>query len=236
MMEGPWFADLSGVAGVQPYQAILPQLRPLFEKKALIAVQAASEKAQNQQIKCTTKTQTGSVVDLILENERMAELVVLGQKGEGHEITGEWLGSVVERVIRKSIKPCLIVPLEIKPIRSILMAYDGSSHANHALYTALELVTALKANLSILTVHRDSNGGKNVLKEAIEVAGKQNITANAIEAKGHADEKILETASDQNMDLIVMGAYGHNRLRELILGSVTSQVIRKSPIPVLLAR
>ncbi len=53
---------------------------------------------------------------------------------------------------------------------------------------------------------------------------------------GTAEDKILEVASTQNADLIVMGAYGHSHLRELMLGSVTNQVIRKSSVPVLLTR
>ncbi len=53
---------------------------------------------------------------------------------------------------------------------------------------------------------------------------------------GAPEEKIMEAASKRNFDLIVMGAYGHTRLRELVLGSVTTGVIRKSTVPVLLTR
>jgi nucleotide-binding universal stress UspA family protein len=47
---------------------------------------------------------------------------------------------------------------------------------------------------------------------------------------------ILRTVLEADADLVVMGAYGHTRIREFVLGSVTSQVIRQSTVPVLLAR
>jgi nucleotide-binding universal stress UspA family protein len=238
LLEGPWLADLSGVMGTQPYESLLPQIQEVYEKKALASVNLAAEKAREKGVVCKTETRSGSVVDQIVEAERTCELVVLGQRGESHETTGEWLGSVVERVVRKSIKPCLIVPLEFRPIQSILVAYDGSQHANHALYFAFELANTLKAKLTILSVEgrNDEEQKSWALKEALEIALKQGVHATPMALHGAAEEKILEVASDQKHDLIVMGAYGHTRLRELVLGSVTNHVIRKSPIPVLLSR
>jgi nucleotide-binding universal stress UspA family protein len=54
--------------------------------------------------------------------------------------------------------------------------------------------------------------------------------------EGNPEEVITSVAREGNHDLIVMGAYGHTRIRELILGSVTTLVLRKSTIPVLLSR
>jgi nucleotide-binding universal stress UspA family protein len=53
---------------------------------------------------------------------------------------------------------------------------------------------------------------------------------------GKEQDEIMKYINAEPVELMVMGAYGHNRLRELLLGSTTSQIIRKSPIPVLLIR
>jgi nucleotide-binding universal stress UspA family protein len=237
-LEGPWLADLTGLTGIQPFQSLVPQLRDLTEKKCQSAVQEVLEAAKKRSVKCQTHIRTGHLVEEILQAEHTAELIVLGQRGEGFEMTGEWLGSNVDRVIRKSIKPCLISTSEFRPIRSILMAYDGSEHANHALYSAIELAQNLKAKLTILSVESSSDEEKMswALKEAMDISQKQGTDANALALHGSPEETILKVASEQHHDLIVMGAYGHTRLRELILGSVTSHVIRKSAVPVLLSR
>ena len=57
-----------------------------------------------------------------------------------------------------------------------------------------------------------------------------------ITLSGKEPDEIIKFIREGSVELMVMGAYGHNRLRELFLGSTTSQVVRKSPIPVLLIR
>jgi nucleotide-binding universal stress UspA family protein len=238
LLEGPWLADLSGMTGAQPFQALAPQMREIYESKAQMVVSRAAEAAKKQDVLCHTEVRTGRLVDEILQAELNVELVVMGQRGEGFEITGEWLGTNVERVVRKSIKPCLVTPGEFRPVQNILIAYDGSEHANHALYAALDLTKALKAKLTILAVEgtNDEEEKSWRLKEASDIAEKQGVKAAPLVVHGSPEEKILEVASDQKIDLIVMGAYGHTRLRELVLGSVTNHVIRKSSVPVLLTR
>jgi nucleotide-binding universal stress UspA family protein len=238
LLEGPWLADLSGLTGAQPFQALVPQMREIHEKKARAVAEAAAALAQKEGVPCEAEVRQGILVDEILDAERDAELVVMGQRGEGFEATGEWLGSNVERVVRKSIKPCLITAQKFRPIKSILAAYDGSEHANHALYTGTELAKTLKSKLAILAVENSGNEEEKswALKEGVEIAGKQGIHAIPMALHGTPEEKILEVAAGENYDLVVMGAYGHTRLRELVLGSVTGHVIRKSPVAVLLAR
>lgn len=238
LLEGPWLADLSGVTGAQPFQALAPQLRELYENKARAAIDRMRDSAAAEKVPCQAEVRTGTLVDEILDAERTAELVILGQRGEGYETTGEWLGSNMERVLRKSIKPCLVTPLEFRPIRRILAAYDGSQHANHALYVAFDLTRSLKAELSILAVEQSTDEAEKswALKEAMDLADQQGVKAHAMALHGSPEDKILEISADKDVDLIIMGAYGHTRLRELVLGSVTSQVIRKSSKAVLLAR
>ncbi len=62
------------------------------------------------------------------------------------------------------------------------------------------------------------------------------IDSTTIILRGKEEREIIKFIKEGSVELMVMGAYGHNRLRELILGSTTSYVIRKSTIPVLLSR
>ena len=77
---------------------------------------------------------------------------MLGQKGEHAEWIGDMMGSTVERVVRHSVKPCLVTPDAFRPFSSILAAYDGSTHASQALHEAVELAMALNLELMVLTV------------------------------------------------------------------------------------
>ncbi|NUN93532.1 MAG: universal stress protein [Verrucomicrobiae bacterium] len=238
LLEGPWLADLSGMAGAQPFHALVPQFEEVLKTKARSAAQAVTLAAAREGVSCSAEAPVGRLVHEILEAERTAELVVMGQRGEGFETTGEWLGSNVERVVRKSSKPCLVTPATFRPVRRILAAYDGSAHANRAMYSSFDLARALKAGLAVLTVAGEGDAPRRsrLLQEACDLAKQQGVAAEAIASEGTPEKRIVEIAREQGFDLIVMGAYGHTRLRELVLGSVTSYVIRAGEVPVLLVR
>lgn len=238
MLEGPLMSDISGWVGAQPFGAQLQQFRDLLQQKGEAVVEAVADKCEKAGVKAETRLEMGHPVSVILEQERKAELVVLGQNGEHVEFADEMLGSTVERVLRHSVKPCLVVPSAFKAITKILAAYDGSDHSSRALHEAIELAQELKVPLSILTVteEKDFEKANAITREGLEMAKAHNCEANHLVAKGPADVGILNTAEKFGYDLLVMGAYGHSRIREMILGSVTTQVVARTDLPVMLVR
>jgi nucleotide-binding universal stress UspA family protein len=238
LLEGPWLADLSGAVGAQPYSALLPQLQKIQEEKAVMVLAAAKERCDKRGVTCETTHETGTLVQAILEHERRADLVVLGQRGEHAQWSGEMLGSSVERVVRASVKPCLVTPEKFHEISHMLIAYDGSDESSKALRAGIALAPTLGVKVTITTVA--ALGGEDAASVVLEQA-KQRALAGGVKAHGevlHGDpeEEILQLRETIGADLVVMGAYGHTRIRELILGSTTSHVIRKASVPVLLIR
>jgi nucleotide-binding universal stress UspA family protein len=238
LLEGPWLADLSGAVGAQAYSAMLPQLQQIQKEKAELVLAAARERCQKSDVACETTHETGSLVQSILDQERQADLVVLGQHGEHREWSGEMLGSSVEHVVRASVKPCLVTSEKFHEIGHMLVAYDGSEESSKALRAAIALAPALGVKVTIATVA--ALGGEDaaaaLLGKAKQRALGGNVKANVEVLHGDPEEEILELRETIGADLIVMGAYGHTRIRELILGSTTSHVIRKATVPVLLVR
>ena len=118
------------------------------------------------------------------------------------------------------------------------MAYDGSAQSSKSLQVAVELCRTLSLKLSIVSVVPAplGMGVNSALEDAVRVAKDHSIEPTAETMVGHAEQQILEYAERRQADIIVMGAYGHTHIRELILGSTTTHVIRKSNVPVLLTR
>jgi nucleotide-binding universal stress UspA family protein len=238
LLEGPLLADISGALGAQAYAALLPQLKQLQRDKAKAILADAANRCRDARVECDTTHETGTLVQAMLQHERNADLVVLGQRGEHAPWLGDMLGSSVERMVRASIKPCLVTPDSLRDTKHILLAYDGSSESNKALHTSLALASTLHAQLSITTVCQRENedaASKN-LQHANEQAGERKLAVDVQLLHGNAEDEILRLTDTINADLIVMGAYGHTRIREFVLGSTTSHVIRKARVPVLLAR
>lgn len=238
MLEGPLLSDLSGWVGAEPFGMQLEQFRELMEKKGEAVTNALLDRCEQQGIEIEVETKMGHPTTVILEEEARGELVVLGQKGEDAETIGHMMGSTVDQVSRHSAKPCLITPEHFAPVSRILAAYDGSVHASQAIHEASELAVALKVELVIVAVADgiDAEEAQKIAAQGAKIAQDHECRATTQVTKGHAAKAIMEMATQMNCDLIVVGAYGHSRIREMILGSVTAHLIAKSKIPVLLVR
>jgi nucleotide-binding universal stress UspA family protein len=237
LLEGPWISDFSGAIGAQPYSALLPQLQEIQREKATVLA-SVEKRCRDSGVACETAYDTGSLAQIILDNEGKADMIVLGQRGEHAPWLGGGLGSSVERVVRASVKPCLVTPDKFRQIQHVLIAYDGSEESSKALRAGIALAPVLGAKVTITTVA--ALGAEDTASETLHKAKQQaleaGVTADVETLHGDPEAKILELKESVGADLIVMGAYGHTRIREFILGSTTSHVLRKSDVPVLLVR
>jgi nucleotide-binding universal stress UspA family protein len=238
LLEGPLLADLSGALGAAPYPALLPQFKNLEDSKAETIFRAVTKLAGDSGVPLTTAHVTGNLTHAVLDHERESDLLVLGQRGEHAPWHGEMIGTSVERIVRSSVKPCLIVPEKFGPPSHVLIAYDGSTESAKGLRLGLDLATTLSTPVTLVTACRrehEEEASKS-LKQANAMATSRKLSSRAQLVRDNPETAILHECNEAHADLIVMGAYGHTRIRELILGSTTSHIIRKAPVPVLLAR
>ncbi|HUJ10848.1 MAG TPA: universal stress protein [Verrucomicrobiae bacterium] len=238
LLEGPWMSDLSGAVGAQPYVALVPQIQQFQRDKAAMILAAADKRCRDAGVTCEAAHETGGLVQTMLDYERRADLVVLGQRGEHAQWSEGMLGSVVERMVRASIKPCLVTPGKFRAVKHMLIAYDGSIESGKALHAGIDLAVTLHSEVTVITVcQRESEEtASKVLNEGIQLAKDHGLQPHAQLVHGNPETEILNRCESAKATLIVMGAYGHTRIRELILGSTTSHVLRKARVPVLLVR
>jgi nucleotide-binding universal stress UspA family protein len=238
LLEGPWLADLSGALGAQPYAAVLSQVREIQATRARTLLDAAAQLCRDHGVECEVVHATGSLVHTFLENEQSTDLVVLGQRGEHAQWHAGMLGAGVERIVRASLKPCLITPETFHEPRSLLIAHDGSAESMKALHRGLNLAVALNTSVTIVTACQtdEEETAAAVLQHARELSLARGLKTHAQLVHDNPEQAILHVADEIAADWIVMGAYGHTRIREWILGSTTSHVLRQARVPVLLAR
>lgn len=238
LLEGPMVTDFMGALGAQPYTELLPRVREVHQARATVILDAAAAACRAAGVPCETHNPTGSLLGTMLEFERRADLVVLGRLGEHAQWSPETLGSSVERMVRAAIKPCLVVPTEVRPLQRLLLADDGSVESRKALRAGLQLAAQLAAQVTVVTVARPEHeeSAAKSLQEARQLAAEYQVEAQAQLRQGVPETEILKMAEQIRADLLVMGAYGHTRIREWILGSTTSQVLRRATLPVLMVR
>lgn len=233
--------DFSGNLGFQANDELMEELTRLDESHARVARlrgKAILEDAAIQIDSSTTKTtqRHGALVDTVVEFEKDAALVVLGKRGEHADFSKAHLGSNLERVVRSAKIPVLVAAREFRPVKRFLIAFDGGNSALKAInYVATKpLLKDSECHLIAIgkpgsDLERSLNGAATALKGAGFA-----VTAELL--AGDPDEVISAKVKDSGIDLLVMGAYGHSRIREFILGSTTTALIRTCHVPVLLFR
>jgi len=186
----------------------------------------------------STILETGLVGPTICERGRAADLVVLGKRGASEEmgVSEEPLGPVAAEVIRNSIRPVMVAPQSYKEIRHLLMAYDGSEAASRALQLAAYLGAVGKFKLKVLVVADSQEEGRKIGREAETYLQAYELQPEILVEEGNPADTLRSVAVREAIDLIVMGAFGKSRLRELLLGSTTQNVVRYADCPVLLHR
>jgi nucleotide-binding universal stress UspA family protein len=177
----------------------------------------------------------GSPVELISRHARAADLVILGQRDPANITVLE----TPEDVILTCGRPVLVVPYKgaFDGVGAqVVVAWNGSREACRAAHDALELVSR-EATVALVSVDPD----EDLTEHSGEIV--QHFAHHGLRAEPHtletdgagAAEMLLTHAENLGSDLIVMGAYGHSRIRELVLGGMTQDVLRRMNRPVLMA-
>ncbi len=239
--EMPFITDLSGSLGIQPYQGMIGQLKEMEEQKAE-TIRADTLKIFERDYpdgKVAFHHRTGLLVDLLEEMEAGADLVLMGKRGESAEAAVEHLGSTMERVVRASKKPCFVTSRSFREIKKLLLAFDGGKSCRKALDFLADSQAFKGLELHVVVVAEDSGEEERGLEQLQEVERKcqdSGYVLNCQMLHGTPEDQIAEYVGKQAIDLLVMGAYGHSRIRHLLIGSTTTEMIRRCRIPVLLFR
>ena len=236
-IEGSFLHDVSGSLGFEPYLDFSSKMREALQERGRVLLDAFTARCQNEGIAHDTVLPMGIVANEICDHARTADLVVVGHRGVNEQFSTGLLGSTTESVTRKSPKPVLVTPLEFREITRPLLAYDGSQRASAALHAAAELTSALQLPLTVVHVGRDDAGeGSRVLTEAQRYLQSYEVAVTAKPLTGPPHQRIVDVLRDGRFDLLFIGAYGHSRIIEMVLGSTTEYVLRNSGAPVFLAR
>jgi len=237
MIQGPIITDISGAVGMPPYDGFFEAIETSLNEKAQFILNDFQQRCQKSGFVAEVKKTIGKIDQIIVEEAQKADLVLMAKKGEHfHLKEGGLLGSVAEAVIRNCGKPVMVTPEKFNEIESMGIAYDGSTPAKKALKLSLEISDQAAWPLTVVIITADAKKADKLCTEAEELAERYSADCEMIVLQGKESEEILKFIRKGSVELMVMGAYGHNRLHELFLGSTTSNVIRKSSISVLLTK
>ena len=182
----------------------------------------------------------GLGTEIVPLHARYADLAILGQQDPDGPAS---MGAILEATLFGSGRPVLAVPYAGRFTatgRRVLLAWNASREAARAAGDAMPLLVAAD-QVTVLAVNPRQGIAGHGEEPAADMAlhlARHGVKATAEQMIAPAvgdDEALLNAAAEKNADLMVMGAYGHSRLREMVMGGVTRTILRSMTLPVLLA-
>lgn len=233
IVQGPLFSDIAFYSGMPAYYEFLPRIEEALNKRGDTILKAFEDRCREARTPAEVRKVTGLIDEMIVEEGKKADWILLAQRGEHYRLTtGGLLGSTAGSVVRKSRTPVMVTPVEFREIESMGIAYDGSPPAEHALETAAELSRKTRWPLTAITVCDDSKAAAELTRKVEDFLEPYEIDSEMIILRGKADREIARFIEEGAVELMVMGAHSRVTLRDLFLGSTTTHVIRSSRIPV----
>lgn len=219
-----------------PYETLATEETELAEQGRAVLEEFAKRVA-TAGVRFETELAKGEVGAVISERAGLADLVVLGRHGAGGAVSRLLFGSTFEAVVRYSPRPVLVAVDQPRPVRRVLVAYDGSDRAKDALKVVAGAGWVQGAEVIVLSVVEPGRVGHETLDAAVAYLREHNIEpALLLLPEEHPAAAILRVAAQRDVDLIALGGYGHGRFLEVFFGHTVNEVLRGTTRPVLVCR
>ncbi|HVZ00681.1 MAG TPA: universal stress protein [Dongiaceae bacterium] len=187
------------------------------------------------------KTEEGAEDELVIKFGRLTDLVVIGRPA-GEE-AGDQVLSRMEDALFGAGQPVLLVPgglaqpaLEKLVSGPVVISWNGSIEATRAVSSAIDLLRDM-AHVRVLSI-QEGKKDRHPAADLVHYLAWEGVAASVTDASaatGSAGEQILATAKALQAGFVLMGGYSHGRLRQLVLGGVTSHMMDHADLPVLMA-
>ncbi|WP_144392034.1 universal stress protein [Pleionea sediminis] len=240
----PAVADLTGAIGLGASEDLLNELTEveqnrsrLLIEKGNIMLKAAKKKAVESGVShVEIRQRHGALAESLVELEDEIRVLVVGIRGEQHEGDESGVGTQLETTIRSLHKPILVVNKSFSTPQKIMLAYNGSSASRKAL-SMVGTSPAFKDAICHLVYVGDADQSiDTLLDEAKKELENSDIEVTTVKLEGEIDEALAKYQLEQDIDLTVMGAFSHSRVRGFLLGSFTEKMLEKTKRPLLLLR
>lgn len=236
--------DLSGAIGLGAQSSLLEEMARLDEQRSKLALRYGKELLAAAAAKAATaglggiesRQRHGDFVDALVELEDDARLMIVGRSGEGHSGNFKALGSHIETLIRRVHTPVIIVPSEFTEPTSFMLAYDGRATADKAIERIISggLLKGLRGHL--VMVKNNEHAQQEKLENARALLSSEGFDVVTAYLDGNITEQLTQYKSQHAIDMLLMGAFAHSKVRQFFLGSNTMRMLEDSTIPLVVLR
>lgn len=203
---------------------------------AKVTLAELCEQANQAGVHCETMVREGDLpVELAIAAES-SDLLIVGHGAEQPAASAGTHTHVLHSILKHCARPVVVTPRTAFTGNAVLVAYDGSLHAVRALHSFATSELYRTHPVHVLILHENPDAGGEIAQRAVDYLHSHDMIAelHVDRPQGEAGQQILEWTQRTESGLLVMGALGHSRLREFILGSTTHTILDAGTIPTFL--
>jgi nucleotide-binding universal stress UspA family protein len=194
------------------------------------------DKDGKEPITYTTRVEVANPPAYLSEISGDYDMLFLGLWGEMHEFKAGLWGGTSEAVIRRGKSPVFLATAEYRPFDRIIVGFDNRPRSRQALAWAGTIGESVNLPMIIITAGPDEKWREKILAEARQIASSYTTPYTSMSSSEPPAKAILGASTQHPDALICLGAFGDKPIRELFLGSVAEEVLRKAKAPVLLLK
>lgn len=237
--------DFSGAIGVDAQESLLKELSSQDEQRSVAMREAGRELLSHARSRAATagvehldaRLRHGEFIDTAIELQRGADLFVLGEHHHAAVQTRIRVEHHVERLIRGVSTSVLVATTDaFEAPQCVVVAFDGSPGARQALARLAQHPLVAGLPVRVAMVAPDTTQSRQQLEGARAALAAAGVAAETELVAGEAQQVLPALVKRHAPALLVMGAFGHSRLRRWLLGSTTTGLLRLSDVPVLILR
>lgn len=242
--EKPVKVDTSGHMGLGAKSNLLSEIVDLEADRA----KAARKKGEDILVDATKQLQSAGVQDILADQkhgcigdsikhyEHDADLVVIGKRGNETDTKASHLGKNLQSIVRSCDHPVLVASKKFSEIKRFLLAFDGGESSKRAVRWVAQSPLLKGAECHLLSAGKTGSRLEDALNKSQRLLEENGFAVKTEIRDGEPEQVISAKAAQEQINLLVMGAYGHSKIHQFIVGSTTSAMIRSVKIPVLLFR
>lgn len=208
----------------------------LARERGRALVEAARSHLEANGQAASVRLRTGDLLEAVREVEDEARVLIIGKRGEHADFAKRHLGSNLERVARAAHRPVLVAARAFKQPERALIAFDTGPSVAKAIDHIARGKLFAGMTLHLLHAGEESADMRKAIEAAAQTLREAGHTVETSIEPGEPEAVIASHVGEGGADMLVMGAYGHSRIRNLIIGSTTTQMVRACKVPVLLFR
>ncbi|MCP9339993.1 universal stress protein [Stutzerimonas xanthomarina] len=240
----PAAGNLSGIIGLGSREYLLEELAALDAKRSKLALEegrmmldAAKQRVLNAGVlQPEARQRHGDLVESLHELERDTRLLVIGKQGEDSGSDRQLIGSQLESVIRTLHRPILVTLANFSVPTSVMLAFDGSDTSRKGVEMIASSPLFQGIPIHLVMISEDTGDSRALLESARDALTAAGFEVRIAIRAGEVEPMLHAYQAEHGIGLLVMGAYGHSRIRQFLVGSTTSRMIRTTTTPLLLLR